>query len=176
MVLIKGTISRYFTTNGFGFIRGEDGEDYFLHVSKVKSATLPESGYTVDFTPSQGEKGLVALDITVTKTVQRRPEFITFGETRLRLSNIREYGIAVETRTHKTTELKPTNYLVNLLAAAADDNFRLPIEETKMVPTYHKYLYISTRQNHNYRWYEDESSFSIHDKCKELDALLSNTT
>ena len=32
----KGTVKEYDPERGFGFIRGEDGEDYFLHVSGLR--------------------------------------------------------------------------------------------------------------------------------------------
>ena len=32
----KGIVKEYDTGRGFGFIQGEDGEDYFLHVSGLR--------------------------------------------------------------------------------------------------------------------------------------------
>ena len=32
----KGIVKEYDTERGFGFIQGEDGEDYFLHVSGLR--------------------------------------------------------------------------------------------------------------------------------------------
>lgn len=32
----KGTVKEYDPERGFGFIQGEDGEDYFLHVSGLR--------------------------------------------------------------------------------------------------------------------------------------------
>ena len=32
----KGTVKEYDPDRGFGFIQGEDGEDYFLHVSGLR--------------------------------------------------------------------------------------------------------------------------------------------
>jgi CspA family cold shock protein len=31
-----GTVKEYDTSRGFGFISGDDGEDYFLHVSGLR--------------------------------------------------------------------------------------------------------------------------------------------
>ena len=33
----KGIVKEYNRDRGFGFIQGEDGEDYFLHVSGLRS-------------------------------------------------------------------------------------------------------------------------------------------
>ena len=32
----KGIVKEYDSTRGFGFIQGDDGEDYFLHVSGLR--------------------------------------------------------------------------------------------------------------------------------------------
>jgi len=32
----SGTVKEYDTSRGFGFISGDDGEDYFLHVSGLR--------------------------------------------------------------------------------------------------------------------------------------------
>lgn len=44
--------------------------------------------------------------------------------------------------------------------------------ENSVVEKEIKYLYITTFQNDNFRFYEDEVDFSIIDKCNELDSLL----
>ena len=35
-----GKITKYFQDRGFGFIYGEDGNTYFIHVSKLKGEYL----------------------------------------------------------------------------------------------------------------------------------------
>jgi len=62
---IKG-ICKWFK-NGWGFILGDDGKEYFCHFTAIKDSgfrTLsPEQ--PVEFIPSENEKGLVALEIEV---------------------------------------------------------------------------------------------------------------
>lgn len=43
-----GTVTRVFHNKGFGFIRGEDGKQYFIHASKMNGEYIA-SGYYVFF-------------------------------------------------------------------------------------------------------------------------------
>jgi cold shock CspA family protein len=44
-----GIVSFYSSTKGFGFIKGFDGADYFLHSSGVPTGSVPKAGDKVDF-------------------------------------------------------------------------------------------------------------------------------
>ena len=50
-----GRVTKYFHDRGFGFIRGEDGNSYFIHASKLYGEYL-DRGYYVFFKPYQDEK------------------------------------------------------------------------------------------------------------------------
>ena len=55
---------------GFCFVAGDDGLEYFLHASSIKRGKLfadVQEGDTVDFQPSDGERGLRAEDARVDK-------------------------------------------------------------------------------------------------------------
>ncbi len=43
-------VTKYFHNKGFGFIRGEDGNSYFIHASKLRGEYL-DKGYYVFFKP-----------------------------------------------------------------------------------------------------------------------------
>lgn len=64
---MNGTIKNLHADKGFGFIRGEDGKDYFMHRSAVKNAKFEdlEAGQEVRFEDSEGSKGLRAEDVFV---------------------------------------------------------------------------------------------------------------
>ena len=47
---MSGTVTKYFNDKGYGFIRGEDGNSYFIHKSKLQGEHI-ESGYYVFFRP-----------------------------------------------------------------------------------------------------------------------------
>lgn len=47
---MKGTVNRWSSKFGYGFIRGEDGNSYFLHASKLSEDFIGTSGRrNVDF-------------------------------------------------------------------------------------------------------------------------------
>lgn len=45
-----GRVTKYFTDRGYGFIRGEDNNSYFVHYSQLNSEHI-ERGYYVFFKP-----------------------------------------------------------------------------------------------------------------------------
>ncbi len=63
---MTGTIKKLAKDRGFGFIRAEDGTEYFFHYTEVRGGlsfeTLRE-GQRVTFVPVEGEKGPRAADV-----------------------------------------------------------------------------------------------------------------
>ena len=61
-----GTVKWFNATKGYGFITREGGDDVFVHYSAIESEgykTLNE-GQRVEFTITQGPKGLAASNVT----------------------------------------------------------------------------------------------------------------
>ena len=57
---MNGTISKVLADKGFGFIKGEDGQEYFMHRSAVRDGSVFEQlrdNQPVTFDVGQGEKG-----------------------------------------------------------------------------------------------------------------------
>lgn len=62
-----GTVKWFNNEKGFGFIAREKGDDVFVHFKSIRSdgyKSLSE-GQRVEFTVTQGQKGLQAEDVTV---------------------------------------------------------------------------------------------------------------
>ena len=61
-----GTVKWFNNSKGFGFIERQDGDDVFVHYSSIRDTggfrTLNE-GQRVEFTITQGQKGLQASDV-----------------------------------------------------------------------------------------------------------------
>lgn len=66
--MANGKIKFFKEDRGFGFIVGEDGKDYFLHISKVKGVnTPPKEDDPVTFSSRPGKKGEEAYDVVLLK-------------------------------------------------------------------------------------------------------------
>ena len=62
----KGIVKWFNSEKGFGFIQREKGGDVFVHANSIGGGgrSLTE-GQSVEFTVTQGKKGLQAEDVTV---------------------------------------------------------------------------------------------------------------
>ncbi|MGV8177053.1 MAG: cold-shock protein [Candidatus Bilamarchaeaceae archaeon] len=58
--MIEGTVKFFNATKNFGFITGDDGKDYFVHITGVVGGVPLRDGDKVKFEPTQGDKGLKA--------------------------------------------------------------------------------------------------------------------
>lgn len=50
-----GRVTKYFQDKGYGFIRGEDNNSYFIHRSNLDGEYI-ERGYYVSFKPFQSDR------------------------------------------------------------------------------------------------------------------------
>lgn len=55
--MTEGTVKFFNEMKHFGFIAGDDGKEYFVHVSGLKPGTTIREGDKVKFTVVQGDKG-----------------------------------------------------------------------------------------------------------------------
>jgi CspA family cold shock protein len=64
---MKGTIKRLLNDKGCGFIRAEDGKEYFFHKSGLKNCKFEDldEGHEVTFEDSESAKGPRAEDVYV---------------------------------------------------------------------------------------------------------------
>ena len=65
---MTGTIAKVMSDKGFGFIQGEDGQEYFVHRSAVRDGSVFEQlreGQSVVFDAGRGDKGLRAENVRV---------------------------------------------------------------------------------------------------------------
>jgi cold shock CspA family protein len=66
---MTGTVARVLADKKFGFIRGEDGKDYFFHFTDLTGfwedlvADSQVHTVTVTFEPTVGKKGLRAAEV-----------------------------------------------------------------------------------------------------------------
>ena len=60
----KGKVKFYNRDKKYGFITGDDGKDYFYHVSGVANEAELNDEDAVEFKVEDGERGPKAVDIT----------------------------------------------------------------------------------------------------------------
>ncbi|MBD3248416.1 hypothetical protein GF336_00035 [Candidatus Woesearchaeota archaeon] len=64
---MKGTVKWYNRRKGYGFIKGEDEKEYFVHFSAIEEGTFIRDNDLVEFEPAETEKGLQARDVKLVK-------------------------------------------------------------------------------------------------------------
>jgi len=63
--MILGTIKMWKEVEGWGFIEGEDGEDYFINIANVRQGQTIRINSRVKFDVSQGQRGPEAENVTL---------------------------------------------------------------------------------------------------------------
>lgn len=61
---MKGTVKFFNENKGFGFISGEDGEEYFVHMSAINDNSRLQENDSVEFEVEKGDRGLKAVNVT----------------------------------------------------------------------------------------------------------------
>jgi CspA family cold shock protein len=70
----RGTVKWFNPSKGYGFLRGDDGQDAFVHVSAIASAGLRTlvPGQAVEYELRRNAKGLHAVSLTLPDPVTLR--------------------------------------------------------------------------------------------------------
>lgn len=227
---MRGRVTNYLDDKGFGFVKDENGENRFFHISNVVGMNDITKGSLVEFSPSKNEKGLICLKINVVK--RTKSNFISVGNTNIKVSNIKEFGVsyssnikAIKTPIYERNQeyfdkkvaagknplkhiLLPKKIINTALYVEVPksefeirrrkggdyfsdyDEYVLPYVLIRITPTYNekdysritiinendvkfiywKYLYITTYQNDNYQFYEDD--IDIDETTDKLNELL----
>ena len=63
--MILGTIRMWKEDDGWGFIEGDDGENYFLNISSVRRGQSIQVNCRVKFDVNQGQRGPEAENVTL---------------------------------------------------------------------------------------------------------------
>lgn len=159
---------------GYGFIRDENGNNRFFHISDVIT-TVPITLFSeVIFEVGSNEKGDIAKKIKLKiKELKTKPTFIVFGNERIKLTNIKSYGMDVNTYT-KDIPIEMTGFegALSIFGLIIGKNLTAAPKYKKEI-TKKNVLYVTTYQKDNYRFEDTKVNFNIYNKLKELDEYLS---
>lgn len=167
---MKGRVTKWFDNKGYGFINGEDGKSYFMHISQVMSPGEIYRNMLVDFTPNENKKGLNALSIKFDEQ-EKHSRIIKIGDHRFVLSNIKEYGIDYATayfKYERTIVDNATNRFEELvgifngegtsiykqIATPGTSSLDWSLENTHKDEKNIPYLWIKTYQGEYYRFFD----------------------
>lgn len=62
---MRGSVKFYNEQKRYGFIKGEDDQDYFFHLTNLLEKQIPKKGDQMEFLTLQTEKGLQATNISI---------------------------------------------------------------------------------------------------------------
>ncbi len=62
---MEGTVKWFNTKKGYGFITGDDGEEYFVHHTALAQGTFIRDNDKVAFEPAESDKGKQAQNVTL---------------------------------------------------------------------------------------------------------------
>lgn len=62
---MKGKVKWFDSRKGYGFIVGEDGQEYYVHSSMLGADVMLKDTDNVTFEPKTSEKGLQASEVTL---------------------------------------------------------------------------------------------------------------
>ena len=61
----QGKVKFYNRNKRYGFIKGDDGTDYFFHETGLSEGIYGEDNDKVEFTVEDGDRGKKAVDISI---------------------------------------------------------------------------------------------------------------
>ena len=64
MMMLSGIIEKWEQGKGWGFIKGDDGEDYFINIANVRKGQRMCLGIRVKFDYTQTQRGIEAENVS----------------------------------------------------------------------------------------------------------------
>lgn len=71
---MEGTVKWFNSKKGYGFIQGEDGQEYFVHFSALGKGTFLRENDVVSFEAAENERGKQAKNVVLVSKGSERSE------------------------------------------------------------------------------------------------------
>lgn len=152
---MQGVITKYFEEKGYGFITGENGENYFFHISQVENKSdlmndvyaflcpslTEENCRAVEFVPEPGNKGIEARKLYLTDLLVNNMNSREIFDV-----EITDVSYSRETLTRTVSGIKKGSVPPPFSTAGGNGTFRLGYPEV------YRFLVLSFRRKDQIGW------------------------
>ena len=101
---MEGTVKWYNRKKGFGFIQGEDEQDYFVHFSALQKGTFIRDNDKVSFDAVDTDKGKQAQNVALIQKASERTDLPAEEQTEMPAEETQEEPAEEEQPEEETQE------------------------------------------------------------------------